>query len=102
MVGSDDLKKPSGTAAQKKGAACPLGKNVLATVLAVGRDDAKTAAKTILDTNALPSICGRVPPSARRTKLAISMTSNQTYRLNMSAVTKEPHTPASIRWRNGK
>lgn len=60
MVGSDDLKKPSGTTAQKKGAACPLGKNVLATVLAVGRNDAKTAAKTILDTNALPSICGRV------------------------------------------
>jgi NADPH-dependent glutamate synthase beta subunit-like oxidoreductase len=60
MVGSDDLKKPFGANVQTKSSACPLGKNVLAAVLAVGRNDAKTAAKTILDTNVLPSICGRV------------------------------------------
>jgi NADPH-dependent glutamate synthase beta subunit-like oxidoreductase len=60
MVGFDDLKKPFGANMPTKSAACPLGKNVLATVLAVGRKDAKTAARTILDTNVLPSICGRV------------------------------------------
>ncbi len=60
MVGSDDLKKPFGANVPTKRGGCPLGKNVLATILAVGRNDAKTAAKTILDTNALPSICGRV------------------------------------------
>jgi NADPH-dependent glutamate synthase beta subunit-like oxidoreductase len=60
MVGSDDLKKPFGANMPVKSAACPLGKNLLATVLAIGRKDARTAAKTILDANALPSICGRV------------------------------------------
>jgi NADPH-dependent glutamate synthase beta subunit-like oxidoreductase len=60
MVGSDDLKKPFGANMPTKSAACPLGKNVLATILAIGRKDARTAGRTILEKNVLPSICGRV------------------------------------------
>ena len=49
-----------------------------------------------------PSIWGREPPSASSTKLAISITSNQTYRLNRSPVRNAPHTPASKTWNSGK
>jgi len=42
-----------------------------------------------------PSSCARSLPSASSKKLAISMTSNQTYRLKMSPVMNAPHTPAS-------
>ncbi len=40
--------------------ACPLGQNVPVYVSAISRKDTGTAAKTIRETNALPSVCGRV------------------------------------------
>jgi len=45
-----------------------------------------------------PSSCALSPPRTRRPKEAISITSNQTYRLNKSPVTKAPQIPAKSTW----
>ncbi|MCP4197883.1 MAG: FAD-dependent oxidoreductase [Proteobacteria bacterium] len=40
--------------------ACPIGQDVPVYVSAISREDTQTAADTIRETNALPSVCGRV------------------------------------------